>query len=354
MKLRPLLSLALLALPAAAMAQPAAPARRLSASEVVTAVAALEAAVEAKYFDGERRPRVLRTLAEGRASGRYALTDPEALAAAVTADMVAATGDKHLSLTWRPGSSGSNVEAVRAQFWRELPRRRNYGVEELRILPGNLRYVRIAGFPWDGEPGRRAYDGAMRFLADGDAAILDLRGNSGGNPAAVNYLASHFVPTGTLLATYAQGARTGRSVAQEVQVTSLRDRATAPPVYVLVDRRTISAGEEFAAHVRRFGFGTLVGEPTAGASMRNEFVPVPPGFVASISVGTVAHAVGGDNWEGKGVEPAVPAPSADALALAQAVALEKLAAEGAEIYREDWAGRAAQLRARLGGPAGSQ
>ena len=326
----------------------------LTAAEGVTALTAFEAAVELKYFDLDKRARVLAALAEGRANGRYALVDPEALAARVTADLVAITGDKHLSLAWRPGSSGSAVEAVRAQYWRELPRRRNYGVEEMRILPGNIRYVRIAAFPWESEAGRRAYDGAMRFVGDGDAAILDLRGNAGGNPAAVNYLTSHFVPEGTLLATYAQGTRTGRSVAQAVANPVVREGAAAIPLYVLVDRRTVSAGEEFAAHVRRLGFARLIGEPTAGASMRNEFVPVPPGFVASISVGTVALAGEGGNWEGTGVAPEVPAASADALGVAQLMALETLAASGPEIYREDYATQAARLRTRLGSAAGGK
>ncbi|MBL7537684.1 S41 family peptidase, partial [Escherichia coli] len=78
-------------------------------------------------------------------------------------------------------------------FWERRARRDNQGLGETRILPGNIRYLRITAFEWVQDQTGVAYDAAMRFLRDGDAIVIDLRGNGGGSHAAVRYLLSHFM-----------------------------------------------------------------------------------------------------------------------------------------------------------------
>ena len=64
---------------------------------------------------------------------------------------------------------------------------------ELKVLPGNIRYMETIGFFWGGDSTKAVYDNAMRFLKGGDAIIIDMRKNGGGSPEAVQYMISHFL-----------------------------------------------------------------------------------------------------------------------------------------------------------------
>ncbi|MEJ0040876.1 MAG: S41 family peptidase [Rhizomicrobium sp.] len=64
----------------------------------------------------------------------------------------------------------------------------------MRILPGNIRYVRLSGFEWSGDATAKAIADVARFLHGGDAIILDIAGNGGGAGEAVQALVSYFLP----------------------------------------------------------------------------------------------------------------------------------------------------------------
>jgi hypothetical protein len=164
----------------------------------------------------------------------------------------------------------------------------------------------------------------MRFLKDGDAVIIDLRGNGGGASEAVQYLTSHFVSADSLLLTFLQGSETPFQSRALSHVPA--GRLKGKPLYVLIDGGVASAAEEFAYHVQQFRLGELVGARTAGAANNNRLVPVAPGFILSLSIGRPVHAVSKSNWEGAGIEPSAEAAPAQALDVAQSLALSRLAA----------------------------
>ena len=87
----------------------------------------------------------------------------------------------------------------------------------------------------------------MRFLSGGDAVIIDMRKNGGGDPAAVRYLVSHFLAPDTKLMTFYMGSN-------RVDTTAALPKTIAPrmvgkPLYVLTSGGTASAAEEFIGHV---------------------------------------------------------------------------------------------------------
>jgi hypothetical protein len=169
----------------------------------------------------------------------------------------------------------------------------------------------------------------MRFLKDGDAIIIDIRRNGGGWPPAVAAMTSYFVPTGTPLVRFEMRGAPGEASKTPAAPFSLADK----PVFVLASGDTASAAEEFAAHVSAFGFGKLVGAPTAGAAYRNEFVPLPGGYVLSVSVGRPVHARTGGDWEAKGVTPTIAVAPEQALLRAQAEAMAAIAAKSTQVER---------------------
>jgi hypothetical protein len=235
--------------------------------------------------------------------------------------------DKHLNMRHDPETAArigvsQRDDDVPDAAWTRIAQRANHGVRELRLLEGNVRYMAYDGFIWSGAESAAALENAMRFLAGGDAAIIDIRRNGGGSPQAVAALTSYFMAPDTDLVSFQmRGEPSGPSKTQKTAIS-----LAGKPLYVLASNRSASAAEEFATHVSAFGLGSLVGSATAGAAYRNEFFTLPGGYVLSVSVGRPIHAKTGGDWEGKGVAPAIAVDPAIALERAQTAAYEKLAA----------------------------
>ena len=283
--------------------------------------------VRENYVFGEKVDGIVATLEKQLADGRYATTDPQQLATRLTEDLQAVTSDKHMNVKFNPErASGLRAPGTPGNDpFRQQMVASNYGILEMRVLSGNVRYVNISpGFFWDPNNSPRALDDAMRFLGGGDAYILDIRTNGGGSPATVRYIVSHFMDPGQKLMTYHMGpTRTNESRTGEVPAGKL----PAKPLYLLTSPKSASAAEEFASHIKNFKLGKLVGGTTAGAGHRNGLFGTPEGFVISVSMGTAIHPVTNAGWEGTGVVPDVAVPVAEALDVAHADALKVLAAK---------------------------
>jgi hypothetical protein len=304
--------------------------RDLTVAERNAAIDTVLQALEAQYVFPERAPTMRDALRASQAAGRYDTSAPLTFAERVSQDLSRASGDGHLYLRWDPeqfaaasresaADDGPNLDAV----WEARFRKMNYGLTEQKVLPGSIRYLKISLFGWANDEAG-AYDAAMQFLKAGDAVIIDLRGNGGGSHDAVRYALSHFMKPDELLITFLEA---GQKPYDSRTLTHLpTGRMIGKPLYVLIDNRTASAGEEFAYSVQQFGLGTLIGQTTVGGANNNRFEPVAPGFMLSVSYGRPEHPKTGTNWEGVGVKPDVEVPADQALERAQALAREALAA----------------------------
>lgn len=330
-------------------------AARLTQSHRASAVAAIIAAVESRYVFPDRVPAIRDRLNQGLAEGRYDTTEPGVFAERLSADLRQSSGDGHMYLTNDPAQYAaaltSDVEAednpAVLAIWAEAARRSNHGLTETRILPGNVRYLRINAFHWVPDRTGQAYDDALRFLREGDAIVIDLRGNGGGDHAAVRYLLSHFMEPDTLDITFLEA---GEEPVQSRTLDFLpAGRIKGKPLYVLTNRQVGSAGEAFAYDVQQFKLGTLVGGVTVGAANNNTFVPIAPGFMLSVSYGRPVHPVTGGNWEGEGVRPDVDVDPTTALEVAHARALETLLArtDADPVDRAGWEWAHTAVEARV-------
>jgi hypothetical protein len=316
-------------LSAPAMMQGSAPAAQ-GEIDPRAAVAEVRRILAERYVLPERRPALDAILAKGLGSGRYDVREPGLLAERINADLKEAGKDGHLSFSFDP-QQAAMMSAVRNEAapdlsgWERQARTGNHGVTELRVLPGNIRYMAYDGFMWIGPESAAALDNAMRFLGGGDAVIIDIRRNGGGSPLAVQYLASHFLPAGRPLVTFHMNGEP-----QPDKLSTLADlpagRLVGKPLYVLTSGGSASAAEEFAGHVGGYKFGELVGEKTAGAAFRNELLPIGGRFVLSVSVGRPVLASTGKDWEAVGIAPTIPTAVPAALDAAQAHALRRIAA----------------------------
>ncbi|NUT01633.1 MAG: S41 family peptidase [Sphingomonas sp.] len=306
------------------------------------------------YVLPELRPKLDAALAKGLADGHYDGLGPDALAEKINADLEAVAHDHHLGmhrdpkqaaeLAARPQGAGDDDAPPSPEEIR-FADRLNHGILQLKVLPGNIRYMETIGFFWGGQKTAEVYDNAMRFLKGGDAIIIDMRQNGGGSPDAVRYMISHFLEPNRPIVTFYMRGQEGDTWKSLDKLPA--GRLTGKPLYVLLGGRSASAAEEFIGHVGGFKVGELVGETTAGAGYRNSFFPVSGGYVISVSVGRAILASTGKDWEKVGIAPTIKADQGKALEVAQMHALRKLALTATGRDKEVLEGSAQVLEAQL-------
>jgi hypothetical protein len=304
-------------------------------------VSELQRLIRTHYVFPEKREQIASALERSYRAGRYRVGGIEAFSKAVNEDLAKASHDKHLSIEFNPQEfAEKTAQRERSDYSGIIARirRDNHGYAEQKILPGNVRFVKVANFRWVPDESGRAVEDAVRFLRGGDAVILDLRGNSGGDPRAVQYLISHFFERDTELAGEFNGS-TGEYMPLRTLSYLPAGRLTGKPLFVLMDGTTFSAGEEFAYEVLNYKLGELVGETTAGGANGSVRHPVAPGFIASIPYLRLVHPLTKTNWEGAGVPPHHKVSSAKALDHAMMLALTRLREKAPEAARReiDWA-----------------
>lgn len=298
----------------------------LSDADRAQALQTIEHAIETGYVYPELRSAIVAKLEDSQRAHRYDGTDPALFVQRVTEDLQSVGHDGHLYLSDDPAefaaaSAPAHSDTGMDEFARAAALRDHSGLVELMVLPGNLRYLKITSFEWTPKATEQAYDDAIRFLKDGDATIIDLRGNGGGDSDAADYLLSALLPPGTLLFTTRDGATIEESrTRMHMRAGSLEGK----PLYMLVDGHVGSAAESVAYAVQQNKAGIIVGSNTYGAANNNRIVPVAPRFILSYSYRRPISPVTGTNWEGTGVIPDLKVSGDRARAAAEVAALDRL------------------------------
>jgi carboxyl-terminal processing protease len=152
---------------------------------------------------------------------------------------------------------------------------------------GDVAYIRLRGFP---EPS--VVDTFNGLLSEfGDPAIrgliVDLRGNAGGRLDLGTRLLGDFLPAGT--PAFDLLDRDGGSQLRVVADEALHWNR---PLVVLVDGRTESMGEIFAAALHEQGLATLVGTTTAGSVAGGLLFPLGDGSALGVTAYEITTATG--------------------------------------------------------------
>lgn len=298
--------------------------------------------IEKGYVHMDQQPSIIARLENSARQGRYNTDSPVEFAERVTKDLQAVTHDSHLYLNFEPEwyvaavapAVSSETERENA-FEKEIARYSNHGLVEIKILPGNIRYLKIEGFAWIENETNIAYDGAMHFLKGGAAIVIDLRGNGGGWTQSAKYLISHFLDGDTLFSTFRPATGVDEQQRTTDYVPSGRIKGT--PVYVLIDHQTRSAAEQVAYTLQQFKMAEAIGATTAGASNTSDDTAIAPGFRLSVSTSEEIHAVTGTSWEGVGVKPTISVDPAIALKIAESRAIDRLLPKAGGILKNQLA-----------------
>lgn len=182
-------------------------------------------------------------------------------------------------------------------------------------LPGDVAYLAIRRVSTNvsGTVARR-----LRALADAgvDRLVVDLRGNAGGIFAEGLRLAELFLEKGRpILYTLQRGDQVKSYVSGNTEPARL-------DTILLVDGKTASASEIFAAALQRNGAARLVGTHTFGKATMEQTFTLENDFRVKFIVGAL-YGPGGKSWYATGLQPDVPV-DAGPEALAE---LEKLPPE---------------------------
>jgi len=156
----------------------------------------------------------------------------------LTKDLRSISKDKHLYVRLMTNNRVN-------PFTPELARAGNYGFSKAEILPNNIGYLKINEFPPPGMvSGTLA--AAMKFVANTDALIIDLRDHRGGAVPTVAMIVSYFIPEKRVQLLTVSSPRNGHKneswTLEKVDGPRYLDR----PVYLLTSSKTFSGGKEFA------------------------------------------------------------------------------------------------------------
>ena len=162
------------------------------------------------------------------------------------------------------------------------------------ILDSQYAYIEITSF--NSETPVQFENAVNQLISKGaKALIFDLRHNGGGTVDAVIEMVDYICPKGTIVtAKYANGKEKmlGSSDKNEVNL----------PMVVLTDGETASAAELFAASVRDFKKGILIGEKTFGKGVMQTTYMLGDGSSTSFTVAEI-YPNSGESYNKVGIIP---------------------------------------------------
>jgi len=285
----------------------------------------------ANYIFPDVAEKMSKLIADNFKKNQYKkITDPNQFAERLTEDLRSISKDLHLRVSYAPEQiaeqnnaiSDEEKEALQNQ-WIEQMKRNNFGFKEVKILDGNIGYLDLRGFN-PAEHGGETAVAAMNFLSNTDALIIDLQQNGGGSPDMIQLISSYlFDPEPVHLNNFYW-----RPKDENTQTWTLPHvpgkRMPNTPVYVLTNRQTFSAAEEFSYNLKNLERATLIGETTGGGAHPGGPVNVTDKFMVWIPQGRAINPITNTNWEGAGVEPHIKVSAKDALLTAQLEAFKNL------------------------------
>jgi len=199
---------------------------------------------------------------------------------------------------------------------------RNYGFVSVQILEDNVGFLELRKLaPLKAET-KRILTGAMDFLSNSDAVIIDLRKNTGGSPEMIQFLTSYFFKDPVRLTGYFERKTGGVYQSRTLEKFPYK-KLVDIPLFILTSKSTISAPESFAYNLQVLGRATVVGEVTKGAANPGRFFRIKEKVQLLVATGYAENPITETSWEGVGIKPDVETSAETALDKALVLANEQ-------------------------------
>ena len=171
-----------------------------------------------------------------------------------------------------------------------------------RVINDTVGYVRFDAFD---TKTASEFDKAYSALKDKgiSSLIFDVRNNDGGTLESVCKILDEILPKGTIVTIETKaGAKTSTIESDEKQIVM--------PMAVLINGNTYSEAELFAAAIRDFKKGTLVGVTTYGKGVAQQVVPLGDQTAVYLST-QIYYTPSGESFDGVGISPDVTEKMSD-------------------------------------------
>ena len=255
--------------------------------------------------------------------------EPDKFGEKITTDLQSVSHDLHLRVMYGPEeiaqyrnqTENPDKEAVEKETIKELSSR-NFGFKEVKILDGNIGYLKFNSFV-DAKYGAPTAAAAMQMMAYTDAIIFDLRDNGGGSPSMIQFITTYLMDDYTHLNTFYWRPT---DELQQFWTLPYVPGKTMPKtdVYILTSNRTFSGAEEFTYNLKNLKRAVIVGEVTGGGAHPVEMMIINDNFGISMPKGRAINPITKTNWEGTGITPDYQVAAPAALDKALEVAYDSL------------------------------
>jgi len=268
--------------------------------------------IQENYVFPEKYSQIEKEIKNKLSSKEYdKFNNPQDFLNQLNKDLQNAGQDRHLKISFNPQIVKQIIEDRKkdanspTEYTPELLnwiKFENYGLKKAESMEGNIGYLKFDRFT-DLQLAKETITGAMNFISNSSAIILDLRDNGGGDSDASNLIINYFLPDGEKL-----GDVKFRKVAQSKESIVKHDPSDKKildnvPLYILVSNKTASAAEAVSYVLQQFKRAVIVGEQTSGKANPGELFVVNDFLYMMVPTGSFTVLPTGKNWEGVGVTP---------------------------------------------------
>ncbi|KAK1881506.1 Retinol-binding protein 3 [Dissostichus eleginoides] len=249
------------------------------------------------------------------------IPDGESLARVLSSGVQTTVSDPRLEVSYEP----NYVPVVPPQM-PALPPEQLVAVLQtsikLDILEGNIGYLRIdhiLGEEVAEKVGPLLLDLVWNKILPTSALIFDLRYTGSGDITGVPYLVSYFTDAESVIHIDSVYDRLSNTTTKLNTLTTLLGARyeLSKPLILLTSKNTKGIAEDVAYCLQNLKRATIVGEKTAGGSIKvDKFKVGDTDFYVTVPTAKSINPITGSSWEVTGVTPDVEVNAEDALATA--------------------------------------
>ncbi|XP_042364500.1 retinol-binding protein 3 [Plectropomus leopardus] len=249
------------------------------------------------------------------------IPDAETLANVLSAGVQTTVSDPRLMVTYEP-----NYVPVVPPKMPPLPPEQLVAVLQtsikLDILEGNIGYLRIdhiLGEEVADKVGPLLLDLVWNKILPTSALIFDLRYTGSGDITGISYIVSYFTQAEPPIHIDSIYDRPSDTTTEMFSMPALLGEryGTTKPLIILTSKNTKGIAEDVAYCLQNLKRATIVGEKTAGGSVKLDKIKVGnTDFYVTVPTAKSINPITGTTWEVTGVTPDVEVNAEDALATA--------------------------------------
>jgi C-terminal processing protease CtpA/Prc len=305
----------------------------LKRDEIRSISKAIAEVFERKYILPKDGEKIAHLIVNNIENGDYdKLIHGKDLAKRLQKDTRSINGDRHITIYFSPeyikNIKDSELQKKIKEKAQLRARTNNYGFKEIRILPGNIGYLKMNSFNGSQEAFNTA-TAAMQFLANSYAVIIDLRWNPGGDSKMVQFISSYFLGKEPKILDVFHFRENNR-FEQLWSLPYVPGRSLEhADLYILTSGLTFSAAEGLAYDLKALNRATIVGETTMGGAHPVDIVFIKDKFLLNIPHAFSRNPITQKNFEGVGVKPDVSIDRKNALLKAHILAIKRRIAKEA-------------------------